>query len=87
MRYFKILVDCGHMGIGRSIEITRYICAFNCVEAFIVANRLPRVKRKKEKTGTLLVSEISFMEYCIGKEEELENPYLSNRKGNVVNLG
>ncbi|HBC93732.1 MAG TPA: hypothetical protein DCZ10_12770 [Pelotomaculum sp.] len=76
-RYFKVILDCGHLGMGNSVEVTRYVRAKNCVDAFALGNRMPRVKRKREKTGTMRVMEISYSEYCVGQETESDTLYLN----------
>jgi hypothetical protein len=70
-RFFKILLDYGHLGNGNSLEVARYVTAKNCVDAFFLGNRMPRVKRKREKTGTIRVIEISYCEYIVGLKNEL----------------
>jgi len=83
-RYFKILLDYGHLGNKNSLEVARYVEAENCVDAFTAGNRMPGVKRKGEKTGTIRVVEISYNEYCMGQKTEaviLYNTYRSRRCG------
>ena len=79
-RYFKILLDYGHLGNGNSLEVARYVSANNCVDALIMGNRMPRVKRKREKTGAIKVMEISYSEYLIGQENEAVHSYLLTYK-------
>jgi len=74
-RYFKILLDCGHVGNGNSIEVARYVTAKDCVDALTLGNRMPRVKRKHERTGTIRVTEISYSDYCAGKKSESVHSY------------
>lgn len=69
-RYFKILLDYGHLGNGNSLEVARYVIAKNCVDAFVMGNRMPRVKRKREKTGAIKVIEISYSEYLVGQKNK-----------------
>jgi len=85
-RYFKILLHCGHVGTGKFLEVARYVTAKDCVQAFTLGNRLPRTKRKKNKTGTVSVKEITRMEYYWGLLNEATNPYLNiiKRKGRRV---
>jgi len=78
-RYFKILLDYGHMGNGNSLEVVRYIQAKNCVDALVIGNRMPRVKRKGEKTGTLRVIEISSSDYYLG--QKTSNTYKTRALG------
>jgi hypothetical protein len=67
-RYFKILLDYGHLGNGNSLEVARYVTARNCVEALVLGNRMPGVKRKREKTGAIKVMEVSYSEYLAGRK-------------------
>lgn len=79
-RYFKILLDCGHVGKGNSLEVSRYVAAKDNVDAFILGNGMPRVKRKHRKTGTLWVVEITYSEYCLCLIDEAMHPYLNTYK-------
>lgn len=80
MPYYKVLCDCGHLGIKRSICVPRYILAMNCIDAFLIVSAMPRVKRKRNKSGVVRVVEITNNAYFIGKLEEAKNPYLSMGK-------
>jgi hypothetical protein len=79
-RYFKILLDYGHLGNGNSLEVARYVTAKNCVDALFLGNRMPRVKRKREKTGVIKVIEISYSEYLKGQKKEANHAYLLTYK-------
>jgi hypothetical protein len=79
-RYFKILLEYGHLGNRNSVEVERYITAKNCVEALLLGNRMPRVKRKRKKTGAVRVIEIDYQEYLKGRQLELEHTYWQNSK-------
>lgn len=79
-RYFKILLDYGHLGNKNSLEVARYVKAKDCVEAFTLGNRMPGVKRKGEKTGTIRVKEISYSEYCMGQKTGADTLYLNTYK-------
>jgi hypothetical protein len=50
------------------------------VDAFLLGNRMPRVKRKREKTGTIRVVEISHSEYLVGLKNELVHACLITNK-------
>jgi len=77
-RYFRVIIACGHVGTGRSIEITRYFEADNVVKCYMDAYYIPR--SKKSNDCVKLVKEIDFQEYSIGKEDESMNYYLSIHK-------
>lgn len=81
---FAVLLDCGHVGASKSLQVKLFIIAENCVEAFSMACRMPRVKRKTNKSGVLEVKGVSTDEYKNGLKEQ--NPffleYLERRKAN-----
>lgn len=80
-RYFKILLEYGHLGNGNSVEAARFVTAKNCVDALLLGNRMPGVKRKREKTGAIKVIEISHSEYIIGKKQAGLSAYLTYKSG------
>lgn len=87
IKYFKIIVNCGHLGGGKSVEVTRFIYADCMGDAFAMASKFPRVKCKT--SGGISVKgcwEISYEEYFEGKKLEAENPYLQITKSNKKNL-
>jgi hypothetical protein len=76
MRYFKLLISCGHMGTSKEISVLRFFTADSIVDAFESGNRMPRAKRKRTRTAVLMVQPISEKEYINGKTEEGLNSYL-----------
>lgn len=75
-RYFMVIVEGGHMGIGRSYEMTRYFEAEDPIHAFDSARSMPRAKKKPGGLAVKLVVEISREQYEIGKAREARDPYL-----------
>jgi len=76
VRYFKILISCGHVGSTKEITIARFFIAKNIVEAFESGNKMPRAKRKHNHTAVLMVKPITKNEYLAGKDMEKQNRYL-----------
>lgn len=76
MKYFELVVSCGHVGKGRSIEIRRFFEAENLLQAYDSAKFMPRSKKKRDSVK--YVKEISFNEYEIGKMTEMDNFYLNS---------
>lgn len=75
MKYFELVVDCGHVGAGRSLEVTRYFEANSLLDAYDSARYMPRSKKKSNSIKR--VQEITFPEYQMGKVAERENNYLN----------
>jgi hypothetical protein len=75
--YFKLVMEGGHVGAGKSYEMVRY---FEDDDIFCVLAKslyIPRVKKKGFGGGIKLVKEISWREYITGKRMEKRDPYLS----------
>lgn len=75
MKYYELIVECGHVGMGRSLEVTRYFQADSVLSAFESAKDMPR--SKKRASSVKQVVEISYSDYLLGKSEEKENSYLN----------
>lgn len=60
MKFFKIRCTRGHMGTGRTVDITFAIAAHNLLEAQDKAKRMPSVKHSR---GILYGKEITYTEY------------------------
>ncbi|MGQ9632115.1 MAG: hypothetical protein ACUVXI_17635 [bacterium] len=80
MNYYKLILEGGHMGAGKSYEVARFFQAKDIVDAFRQANRMPRVKGKHFKRGVKAIKMISRAEYLRGKRMELQDPYLSRHR-------
>ena len=74
--YFRVVVECGHVGAGKSFEAVRYWQARNASHALSSASALPRAK-KKNLTVVKSVMPITRKEYDLGLKEEAFNPYLT----------
>jgi hypothetical protein len=44
--YYRAIIECGHMGAGKSVDTVRYFRAENPVDLFSAAARIPRAKGK-----------------------------------------
>lgn len=75
MKYYELIVECGHVGIGRSLEVTRYFEADSVLSAFESAKNMPRSKKKASSVKQVM--EITYSEYLLGKLTEKQNNYLN----------
>lgn len=73
-RYYRVVVECGHVGRGKAIEITRYFRANDAIECFLSVLRMPRSKKKSDSVK--LVEPINSDGYLQGKKAEERNYYL-----------
>ncbi|NMB95717.1 MAG: hypothetical protein GYA02_03770 [Clostridiaceae bacterium] len=78
MSYYMVTVLCGHVGSGKTIEITRYFKDCDILSAYNSARTMPR--SKKNPTCVKQVKEISMEEYLLGKQLEKTNLYLNTYK-------
>jgi len=78
--YFKLILESGHVGSGKSLEKVRYFTGRDPVDVFNTAARLPRVKGKEWGTGVKSVQSISREEYIRGVRESTDDPYFETRK-------
>ena len=70
MRYFKVMVQLGHMGNGKSRETFLYIRANSILKAMSIAKKTPAVKHS---LLPLSIQEITREEYIAGRKED---PYI-----------
>jgi len=78
--YFKMILENGHIGAGKSLETVRYFRGDTMVDMFDVACRIPRVKGKDRGTGVKMVQPVSREEYLRGIEQVEDDRYLNTRK-------
>lgn len=81
MSYFRLVVEGGHVGAGKSVTLVRYLAARDIVEALRCVRHLPRMKGKRHLTGLQSLEEIAHSEYLRGIEQQKRDPYHS-RRGN-----
>lgn len=77
--YYKLIMESGHIGAGKSLETVRYFRGENPVDMFNIAARIPRTKGKDRGTGVKLVQSVSRDEYLEGIRQAAYNPYLNTR--------
>jgi hypothetical protein len=78
--YFKLILESGHVGAGKSLETVRYFRGESPVDMFNIAARVPRVKGKNGGTGVKMVQSVTRDEYLKGVQQASGDRYLSTRK-------
>lgn len=74
-RYYRVIVECGHVGCGKKIEITRFFKANDAIQCYLSALYMPRSKKKPNSVK--LIEPIEIKEYLEGKQAEESNYYLN----------
>lgn len=54
MKQYKILINMGHQGAGKSLECTKIIKAKNIINALDIAKKLKGAKKGKSKLAKIL---------------------------------
>ncbi len=80
MKYFKVVIEGGHVGAGKSYDMVRYMKGRDIGEIFLKVMSMPRVKRKGRSIAIKLIEPISYQEYLEGKKREKMDPYLLTRR-------
>ncbi|UCD71025.1 MAG: hypothetical protein JSW70_08475 [Syntrophobacterales bacterium] len=75
--FFKLILEGGHLGAGKSYDIVKYLKGRDIFFVFNWAFNIPRVKKKESRKGIKLIKEISKKEYMLGKNREKRDPYLN----------
>jgi hypothetical protein len=75
--FFKLILEGGHLGAGKSYDIVRYLKGRDIVSVLTWAFHIPRAKKKETGKGVKLIKEISKREYLLGKTREKGDPYLN----------
>ena len=75
--YFKLVMEGGHVGAGKSYEMVRYFEGDDIFGILAQSRYIPRVKKKAFAGGIKFVKEISWREYVTGKRREKRDPYLN----------
>ncbi len=83
--YFKLVMEAGHVGAGKSCDMVRYFAGDDIVGIFARSRSIPRLKKKESGTGIKLIKEISRQEYIHGKGREGRNPFRS--QGSLLAMG
>lgn len=75
--YFKLVMEGGHVGAGKSYEMVRYFEGDSIFCVHVRSLRTPRLKKKERGEGVTFIKEISWREYINGKRRERKDPYLN----------
>ena len=78
--YFKLVMEAGHVGAGKSYDMVRYFEGDDIFGILARSRHIPRLKKKESGSGIKLIKEISQQEYIHGKGQARRNPYY-NRNG------
>ena len=78
--FFKLILEGGHLGAGKSYDIVRYLKGRDILSVLSWAFHIPRAKKKESGKGIKLIKEISEKEYLLGKKREKKDPYLNPLK-------
>jgi len=76
--YFKLVMEVGHVGAGKSYEMVRYFEGNDIFGVLARSRHTPRLKKKEFGGGVKLIKEISWREYIYGKGGERRDPYLNH---------
>jgi hypothetical protein len=77
--FFKLILEGGHLGAGKSYEVARYFKGKDIVSVLTWAFHIPRAKKKESGKGIKMIKEISKKEYVLGKMQERRDPYLNSQ--------
>ena len=75
--YFKLVMEGGHVGAGKSYDMVRYFQGDDIFGILTRTHAIPRLKKKESGGGIKLIKEISWREYLTGKGRERRDPYLN----------
>jgi hypothetical protein len=75
--YFKLVMEGGHVGAGKSYDMVRYFEGDDIFGVLASSLHTPRLKKKEFCGGIKLIKEISRREYVHGKGRERRNSYLN----------
>ncbi len=79
--FFKLILEGGHVGAGKSYEVVRYLEGRDIISVLFSASLFPRVKKKGSQKSIKLIQEITRSEYLQGRWREREDPYLNTHRG------
>lgn len=75
--FFKVVMDGGHMGSGKSCEFVRYFEAEDAIDLFGLLKAFPGLKNKDSASGISMIKAIDEEEFERGKQDEKHDPYYS----------
>jgi hypothetical protein len=76
--YFKLVMEGGHVGAGKSYDMVRYFEGDDIFGVLARSLHTPRLKKKEFGSGIKLIKEISWQEYSYGKGRERKDQYLNH---------
>ena len=82
--YFKLVMEAGHVGAGKSCDMVRYFEGDDIFGVLARSRRIPRLKKKESGNGIKLIKEISRREYIHGKGQERRNPFDSQSSSYAI---
>ena len=65
LKFYKVTVERGHMGVGKALETVFYFKAQNAYDAMCLAKKMPSVKHQRVPLKTV---EITADEYYEGRK-------------------
>ena len=74
--YFKVTIESGHMGAGKSYEKVCYVKADNVADVFTRMKDYPDLKSKETCKGISMVKPVEKQEYETGKILEWKREYI-----------
>jgi hypothetical protein len=75
--FFKVVMDGGHMGAGKSCEFIRYFEADDTMDLFDLLKAFPGLKNKDSASSIRLIESISEEAFERGKQADRTDPYYS----------
>jgi len=75
--FYKIVIECGHVGAGKGFDVVRYFQGENLPDVMTVVRKMPRVKAKRTSKAIKLIKSITEKEYRAGLNIQDTNPYLA----------
>ena len=75
--YYKVLMEGGHMGAGKSYDMCRYFSVSHIGNIFDLLARMPRLKTKGASRSVKLIEAITREEFRRGKRRETGDAYLT----------
>jgi len=75
--YYKVLMEGGHVGAGKSHDMCRYFQAKNLTDIFDLLGKMPRLKSKGFSKSVKLIETISEEEFMKGRHYEMYDAYLT----------
>ncbi len=72
--FFKLVMEGGHVGAGKSYEMVRYFEGDDIFCTFVKALHTPRLKKREFAGGIKFIKEVSGREYVKGKRRERRDP-------------